>query len=122
MVAQKSGNIINIASIGALRPSLGSPVYNIAKAGVAMLTGQFALALAPNIRVNSICPSPVRTEMVRGIWSDPERLMGLAGRVPLGRIAEPSEIASVAVFLASEASSYITGHAIVVDGGLYAQI
>jgi NAD(P)-dependent dehydrogenase (short-subunit alcohol dehydrogenase family) len=121
MVPQKKGNIITIASIGALRPSLGSPVYNISKAGVDMLTRQLALELAPyNIRVNSICPSPVRTELIRTLWADPERLKNLSARVPLGRIAEPAEVASVAVFLASDASSYVTGHNVVVDGGMYA--
>ncbi len=121
MVEQRSGNIITMASIGALRPSAGSPVYNIAKAGVEMLTKQFALELAPyGIRVNSICPSPVRTELVRGIWDNPERYRSFLARVPLGRIAEPEEIASAAVFLASDASSYMTGHNIVLDGGMYA--
>lgn len=123
MVEQKGGTIINIASIGSLRPSksLGWAVYNVAKAGVVMLTKQLALELASyQIRVNAIAPAPVRTDMVQELWTNSEILERYSASVPLGRIAEPEEIARVAEFLASDASSYITGHTIVVDGGLYA--
>jgi len=123
MVEQKGGTIINIASIGSLRPSksLGWAVYNVTKAGVVMLTKQLALELASHrIRVNAIAPAPVRTDMVQELWTNSEILERYSSSVPLGRIAEPDEIAQVAEFLASDASSYITGHTIVVDGGLYA--
>ena len=123
MVKQKGGTIINIASIGSLRPSkfLGWAVYNVSKAGVVMLTKQLALELASHrIRVNAIAPAPVRTDMVQELWTNSEILERYSSSVPLGRIAEPDEIAHAAEFLASDASSYITGHTIVVDGGLYA--
>jgi len=123
MVEQKGGTVINIASIGSLRPSksLGWAVYNVTKAGVVMLTKQLALELASHrIRVNAIAPAPVRTDMVQELWTNSEILERYSSSVPLGRIAEPDEIAQVAEFLASDASSYITGHTIVVDGGLYA--
>ncbi len=121
MVERKKGNIINIASDQAVRGSPASSVYSIAKAGVVMLTRVLARELASyNIRVNAVAPGAVGgTEMSRG-WSDPERLKEVAARIPLGRVAEPSDIASVALFLASDASRHITGDTIVVDVGLLA--
>ena len=120
MVEQKKGNIINIASMCAMMGGC-TPVYSIAKAGVVNLTRGLALKLASyNIRVNAIAPGHVRVERWRSRWSDPERLKEVVARIPLGRIGEPSEIASVASFLASEASRYITGSTIVVDGGYLA--
>ena len=118
MVGRKRGNIINIASTAAFR---GGSSYNISKAGVVMLTRALARELASyNIRVNAVAPGWVKTEMSKAIWSDPERLKQEEARIPLGRIGEPSEIGRVAVFLASGASSYITGQTIIADGGLLA--
>ena len=116
MVERKKGNIINIASIAAFR---GGFSYHISKAGVVNLTRGLARELASyNIRVNAIAPGSIITEMTKDLWwSDPERLKQEEARIPLGRVAEPSEIATVALFLASDMSSYITGHTIVVDGG-----
>jgi NAD(P)-dependent dehydrogenase (short-subunit alcohol dehydrogenase family) len=115
MVERKKGNIINIASIGAFR---GDSPYNVSKAGVVNLTRGLARELASyNIRVNAIAPGSIITEMIKDLWSDPERLKQEEARIPLGRVAEPSEIANAALFLASDMSSYITGHTIVVDGG-----
>jgi len=86
-----------------------------------MLTRVLARELAShNIRVNAIAPSLVRTEMSKRLWSDPETYKQIIAKIPMGRVAEPSDMASVALFLASDASSYITGHTIVVDGGLLA--
>ena len=119
MVERKKGNIINIASESAFR---GNSSYNISKAGVVNLTKGLARELASyNIRVNAIAPGLVRTDMMTE-WarSDPEHFKQDEAGIPLGRIAEPGEIASVALFLASEASSYITGTTIVVDGGFLA--
>ncbi len=83
-----------------------------------MLTRVLARELASyNIRVNAIAPGLVRTKMSEVIWSDPERLKEEVAGIPLGRVAEPSDIASVALFLASDASRHITGDTIVVDGG-----
>jgi NAD(P)-dependent dehydrogenase (short-subunit alcohol dehydrogenase family) len=69
------------------------------------------------IRVNAIAPGGIRTEMIRFLWEDPEVMEKIGFQIPLGRLAEPDEIANVALFLASDASSYITGQVIVVDGG-----
>jgi NAD(P)-dependent dehydrogenase (short-subunit alcohol dehydrogenase family) len=120
MVERKKGNIINIASDQAIRGSPASPVYSIAKAGVVMLTKGLARELAVyNIRVNAIAPGAVRgTGMGQCWWSTPALLKEQEDRIPLGRVAEPSDVANVALFLASDASRHITGDTIVVDGGL----
>ena len=119
MVERRKGNIINIASEAAFR---GGSSYNVSKAGVVNLTRGLALELASyNIRVNTIAPGPVKgTEMGRSWWGDLERLKQWEAKIPLGWVAEPSDIGSVAVFLASDASRYITGSTIVADGGLLA--
>jgi len=121
MADQKSGNIINVASISSFKAeNEGSGTYCIAKAGVVMLTKILAVELAGyNVRVNAISPGMVKTAMfIRD--KDAETLKQRATLVPIGRIAEPSDIANVALFLASEASSYMTASTVLVDGGLTA--
>jgi len=121
MVERKRGNIVNIASVAGLGGSPGAAAYSCAKAGIISLTRTMAAALGPyNIRVNAIAPGFVKTDMVINVWSDPVRLKEAEGRVPLGRIAEPSDIANIALFLVSDLSSYVTGQVIVADGGSYA--
>jgi NAD(P)-dependent dehydrogenase (short-subunit alcohol dehydrogenase family) len=130
MVEHKKGNIINISSIGGMRIG-GASAYGIAKAGVIVLTGWVARELAQyNIRVNAIAPGGVATDfglhrLGRAPW-DIRAELGEPGTapsssrkspVPLGRSAEPEDIAYVALFLASELARYITGQTIVVDGG-----
>ena len=119
MIAQKSGKIINIASDLGIRVTQDGGAYCIAKAGILMLTKVLARELAPyNIRVNTILPGLIRTPMSEGTWSNPERLKWWEDATLLGRIGEPGEIASAALFLASDASSYTTGHTIFVEGGM----
>jgi len=121
MVDQKRGNIINIASTAAIKAAPEMGAYCIAKAGVVMLTKVLALELAKyNIRVNAIAPYMVKTKFSQPLWSDPQTLKQLESEIPLGRLAEPSDIIGAVLFLASDASSYITGHTIIVDGGLSA--
>ena len=121
MVSQKRGNIINIASTAAMYTAPEMGAYCIAKAGVVMLTKILALELAQyNIRVNAIAPYMVKTKFSQPLWGDPETLKQLESEIPLGRLAEPGDIIGSALFLASDASSYITGHTIIVDGGLSA--
>lgn len=121
MVERKKGNIINIVSVAGMRASVANSAYSIAKAGVIMLTRGLARELASyNIRVNAIAPGVVRVERSQNWLSNPEHLKQEEARMPLGRMGEPSDIGSVAVFLASDASSYMTGSTIVVDGGLLA--
>ena len=92
--------------------------YSIAKAGVAMLTKVLALELAPhNIRVNAIGPSMIKTGFSQPFWGAPGGLEKIASRVPLGRIGETGDIMGAALFLASDASSYVTGQTVFVDGG-----
>lgn len=121
MVEQRRGNIINIASDLTTKavPQMG--VYCAAKAGVLMLTRVLAVELAShNIRVNAISPGLARTELSDWAWSNPEILKEMVATRPLGRIAEPADMVGAAIFLASDASSYITGHTILVDGGFSA--
>jgi NAD(P)-dependent dehydrogenase (short-subunit alcohol dehydrogenase family) len=125
MINNKGGSIINTASMLGLVVSPAQASYCSAKGGVVMLTKQVAIDYAQyNVRVNCICPSEVNTPMHRTFVeqsSDPEATRRrLMERIPLGRVAEPGEIASVALFLASDDSSYITGVALPVDGGLTA--
>jgi len=121
MVEQKRGNIINIASIRGIAAAPGRVSYSVSKAGVVMLTRVLALELAHyNIRANAIAPGWIKTELSKLMWSDPETYKQITALIPMGRWGEVDEIAKVALFLASDASSYITGHTIVVDGGLIA--
>lgn len=121
MVEQRQGSIINVASWVAMKARKNLGVYCIAKAGVEMLTRVLALELGSyNIRVNAIAPGAVKTEMSRSIWDDPEQIKEYERMIPLGYLAEPSDVVGSALFLASDASSYITGHTIIVDGGLLA--
>jgi NAD(P)-dependent dehydrogenase (short-subunit alcohol dehydrogenase family) len=130
MMERKTGSIINTSSVMGIRQGTrgqptgvgrGSSTYAIAKAGVVMLTRGLARELAPyHIRVNAIAPGGIRTDMIRQSWETPEALERLVSTYPLGRIGEPQDIATAALFLASDASSFITGHILVVDGGLLA--
>jgi len=118
MVEQKRGNIINIASTAAMYTAPEMGAYCIAKAGVVMLTRILAVELADyNIRVNAVAPSMVKTKFSQPLWADAKTLKEIEAGIPLGRLAEPEDIVGPVLFLASEASAYITGHTIVVDGG-----
>ena len=121
MIEQKAGNIINITSGDGRRVSGGrGSSYNVAKAGVIMLTQCFAWDFGRhNIRINSIAPGYIWTDMARPILSDPEIRKLIESRRPLGRIGEPDEIATAALFLASDASSFVTGQTINVCGGVH---
>lgn len=112
------GTIINIASIYGLVGDVGATAYNAAKGGVVNLTRSVADDLAQhNIRVNSICPGFVDTPMTEEALQQEEFQEHVLGETPLGRVAEPEEIASAALFLASDEASYITGVNLPVDGG-----
>ena len=119
MIEQKRGNIINISSrLGLVDNQKKTGPYRIAKAGVIVFTRGLAFELAPyNIRVNVIAPGLIRTPMTEYRYKDPEGIKRTEAEILLGRIGGPDEIARVALFLVSEASSYITGQSIVVDGG-----
>ena len=117
------GSIINLASILGVvgyAPSrgLGFDPYPASKAGIMQFTKNLAVDCAQrNIRVNCICPGYVATGMSQAVYDDPQILRDLEQRIPMGRIAQPEEIAQTALFLASDESSYVTAVPIVVDGG-----
>ena len=126
MKAQNYGNIISTASVAGIMNGVSPHLYGVAKAAVIKLTETVSLELGEyNIRVNAICPGLVATPLTVGrldaTEEDVEQLRDAAGgNQPLGRSGVPDDIAQAALFLASDASSYITGHALVVDGGIKA--
>lgn len=112
--------IVNVSSGAALRPvNRGACSYAAAKAGLLGLTRALAVELAPLVRVNAVCPGLTRTPMVAAMIDDasPEATAAFVAQYPLGRAAEPIEIARVIAFLLSDAASFITGATYVVDGG-----
>ncbi len=112
------GRVINVSSLRAFSGSPKGVHYSAAKAGVIGLTRSFALYLAKyNINVNAVAPGYTRTDMTAGYLKTREA--EIASRIPLGRVAEPEEVANVIYFLASEESSYITGEVVTVNGGIY---
>ena len=118
MVSQKRGNIINIASTAALKADFGMGAYCIAKAGVVMLTKVLALELGRySIRVNAVAPYMVKTKFSQPLWSEAEDLKRIEGGIAVGRLAETDDITGAVLFLATDASSYITGQTVTVDGG-----
>ena len=118
MMERKSGSIIIVSSIGGLR---GSPVigaYNVSKAADFQLARNLAVEFGPHgVRVNCIAPGLVRTDFARALWENPETLNRATSGSPLRRIGEPDEIAGAAVYLDSKASAFMTGQALVIDGG-----
>lgn len=120
------GAIVFDSSVSGIVGSPMSPVYSATKGGIVTLTKSLALLLAQdNIRVNCVCPGPIDTKFVRQAWDrapDPEAARrGNVGGVPLGRMGSPEEVAEAVLFLSSDESSYITGVALPVDGGLLAR-
>ena len=123
MVAQvkqggKPGAIVNMSSVNAVLAIATQVPYSISKGGISQLTKVAALGLAPyGIRVNAIGPGSIATEMLAAVVSDAAARNRVMSRTPLGRFGEPSEIAAIAAFLASDDSSYITGQTLYADGG-----
>jgi NAD(P)-dependent dehydrogenase (short-subunit alcohol dehydrogenase family) len=112
---EHGGAIINMASVGGMVTEHGIGYYNATKAAVIHLTRQFAMELAPSVRVNGIAPGLVKTHLAKALWEGNEEAIGKF--TPLGRLGEPEDIASAAVFLAGDTSSWLTGQTLVVDGG-----
>ena len=119
MVARKDGAIIIVSSIGGLRGNAVIGAYNISKAADFQLARNLAHEYGPdNVRVNCIAPGLIRTDFAKALWENPETLKRSTATAPLRRIGEPDEIAGAAVFLAAKAGAFITGQAIVADGGV----
>jgi NAD(P)-dependent dehydrogenase (short-subunit alcohol dehydrogenase family) len=112
---ENGGVVLNVVSIGGLRPGPFIGAYNVSKAALIHLTRQLAQELAPGVRVNAIAPALVKTDMARALWEPNEEAM--ARSHALGRLGVPDDIASGALFLISDASSWMTGETLVVDGG-----
>lgn len=119
MVAQGGGNIVNMSSVNATLtiPTIAS--YNISKGGINQLTRVMALALADKgVRVNAVAPGTIATEMaIKAVLATEEARVRVMSRTPMKRLGEPSEVADVVAWLASDAASYVTGEIVVVDGG-----
>lgn len=117
MKEQGGGKIINVASVAGITPDI-LPVYSISKAGVIMATKVMAQQWAQyNVRVNAIAPGLTKTRFSEALWGNPDVEKAVMDRTPLRRVAEPDEMVGAVIFLASDASSYVTGHTLVVDGG-----
>ncbi len=118
MIEKKRGSIMITSSTAAFSGSTMLGTYNISKTADLALVRNLALDYGPHgIRVNAICPGVIRTDFARQLWESPEAEQALNNRTPLRRIGEPEDLAGIAVFFASDASSYITGQAITVCGG-----
>ena len=123
MIERRRGKIINVTSLNAqaARPTIGN--YCAAKGGLTMLTKAMATEWGPyNIQANAIGPGYFVTDMTRRLVEDPAFDAWVKGNVPLGRWGDPAELVGTAIFLASEASSYINGHTVYVDGGWRASL
>lgn len=118
MAKQGGGVIISISSVGGISPDPGLAAYCMSKAAIIMMTKAMALELGQhNIRVNAIAPGIVKTRFSQALWSNEEILTAELAKMPLRRISEPEEIARTALYLASDASNFMTGHTVVLDGG-----
>jgi NAD(P)-dependent dehydrogenase (short-subunit alcohol dehydrogenase family) len=119
MAERGGGSFISIGSIGGLRANTVIGAYGISKAADHHLVRNLAAEWGPkNVRVNAIAPGLIKTDFARALWEDDKRRAEREARTPLRRLGEPNEIGGIAVFLASEAASFITGQTIIADGGV----
>jgi NAD(P)-dependent dehydrogenase (short-subunit alcohol dehydrogenase family) len=114
-MSERGGSIINVAAGGGMRPVSGIGMYNVSKAGLIHLTQQLALELGPKVRVNTLTPGLVKTDFAKALWETQEDAK--AAVLPARRLGVPQDLASAALFLASDASSWVTGQNLIVDGG-----
>ncbi len=123
MIKQKNGRIINISSIAGLQGYAGSVPYSSSKGGVVLMTKTLAAEWGQhNINVNAICPGVFATDMTEDILESEEFIENIKKNVPLARYAESEELIGTIVYLSSKASDYVTGHALVIDGGWTASL
>ncbi|MBU1207114.1 MAG: glucose 1-dehydrogenase [Proteobacteria bacterium] len=117
MKEKGGGKIINVSSIAGISPDL-LPVYSISKAGVIMATKVMAQQWAQyNIRVNVVAPGLTKTRFSEALWNNPDILKMAMSRTPMARVADPEEMVGAVIYLGSDASSYVTGQVIAIDGG-----
>jgi len=118
MCQRGTGSIINIASIAGLRPQLHSLLYSMTKAALIMMTQSYALELgSKGVRVNAIAPGLIQTTLSEHYWKDEAQRESVLANQPIQRIGQPKDVAELALLLASEKGSYITGQTLTVDGG-----
>ncbi|MDB4907685.1 MAG: short-chain dehydrogenase [Gemmatimonadetes bacterium] len=118
MVARGGGSIINISSIGGVSPEPYLGIYSMSKAALLSLTRVLAKEWGPQkVRVNAICPGLIQTDFSSALWKDEKLLKGVQRKQPLPQLAQPDDVAGMALFLASDASSFCTGGTYMVDGG-----
>ena len=119
MIANNSGKIINVASIAAKTPLEGLGVYNISKAAVVMLTKVLAKELGiHNIQVNTLAPGLIKTDFSKALWENEDTYNKIVKSIPQGKMGSPDDISGMALYLASEASDFVTGSIFTVDGGI----
>ena len=119
MIANNSGKVINVASIAAKTPLEGLGVYNISKAAVVMLTKVLAKELGEyNINVNTLAPGLIKTDFSKALWENEETHNKIVKSIPQGKMGSPDDISGMALYLASEASDFVTGSIFTVDGGI----
>ncbi|MEQ1498064.1 MAG: SDR family oxidoreductase [Novosphingobium sp.] len=119
LLAAARGSVIIVSSISGLKANIGNPAYAASKAGAISLTKTLGQAWAPlGIRVNGLAPGLVDTKLTKVTTQHPDRLAGALARIPDGRMGTPEDMAGTAIFLASPLASYVTGHTVIVDGGL----
>jgi NAD(P)-dependent dehydrogenase (short-subunit alcohol dehydrogenase family) len=111
------GSIVNVTSLSGLRPSPGTAVYGAAKAGLVNLTTSLAMEWAPKVRVNAVSAGMVRTELFEEYYGGPDGAAAVAETVPLGRVAEPTDVGDAVVWLASPLAAFVSGANLVVHGG-----
>ena len=115
------GAIVNVASVNGVRPALFQGVYSVTKAALISMTQAFAKELAAeNIRVNALLPGLTDTRFASAITADEGIMKHVTGQIPVGRIADPAEMAGAVLYLVSDGASYVTGSSLVVDGGMLA--
>jgi NAD(P)-dependent dehydrogenase (short-subunit alcohol dehydrogenase family) len=114
-MGEHGGAVVNVASIGGLQVAPLMGLYGATKAALIYTTKQLALELSPRVRVNAICPGVVRTRLAEALWKDREESVSVASA--MGRIGDPADVSAAVAFLVSAGASWITGEAVVVDGG-----
>ena len=118
-LAASAGSVVIVSSISGLKANVGNPAYAASKAGAISLTKTLGQAWAPDgVRVNGLAPGLVDTKLTKVTTDHPDRLAGALARIPQGRMGTPADMAGAALFLASPLASYVTGHTLIVDGGL----